>query len=194
MEGTESIYREKFKSISLSVDTESCSSDCDRTDACSTFRKFMGGLGPRDPLEGPENTVKEHRDMKEDLCKFLNENHISLVDHLCTGGGDKSVLQTLLTIDDGCDIISNQLDSLKEFKNLRNTIIEVKLGCGKLFDKEKPGEQAKILKELIGVRNRTPAWGRSYNTLTGLIKHPVMVIFIREKWEKVKFGFFVHLR
>ena len=153
----------------------------------------MGGLGPRDPLEGPENTVKEHRDMKEDLCKFLNENHISLVDHLCTGG-DKSVLQTLLTIDDGCDIISNQLDSLKEFKNLRNTIIEVKLGCGKLFDKKKPGEQAKILKELLGVRNRTPAWGRSYNTLTGLIKHPVMVIFIREKWEKVKFGFFVHLR
>ena len=45
----------------------------------------------------------------------------------------------------------------------------------------------------MGVRNRTEQ-GRSFGSVTALIKHPVMGIFIREKWQKVKFAFFVHLR
>jgi len=99
------------------------------------------------------------------------------------------VLQTLLTIDEGCEVITNQLDGLKEGK----TSIEVNLGSGKLFDLDQPCNQARILSELMSVRNRTEQ-GRSLESLTALMKHPVLVVFIMEKWEKIKFAFFVHLR
>ena len=71
--------------------------------------------------------------------------------------------------------------------------VDVLLGSGKLFDLGKPCSQSRILAELMAVRNRTEE-GWSLNSLTALIKHPVLIIFIREKWEKIKFAFFFHLR
>ena len=69
--------------------------------------------------------------------------------------------------------------------------VEVLLGSGKTGCK--PCSQSRILAELMAVRNRTEE-GWSLNSLTALIKHPVRIIFIREKWEKIKFAFFFHLR
>ena len=182
-----------FKSIRHATDDESCKVECKRNEVCSIFRKFMFGLEQGKPLGVREHTEREHKDITEELCEFLTERNISLMDHLCHGREDQSVLQTLLTIDEGCEVITNQLDGLKELTNSRKTSIEVKLGSGKLFDLDQPCNQARILSELMGVRNRTEQ-GRSLESVTALIKHPILVIFIMEKWEKIKFAFFVHLR
>ena len=194
MSGSESAPLRIFKSIRLAKDEKSCKDDCERKEVCSIFRRFMDGLEQGKPLGGWEHTEREHKDITEELCEFLTERNISLMDHLCHGKEDQSVLQTLLTIDEGCEVITNQLDGLKEWTNSRGkTSIEVKLGSGKLFDLDQPCNQARILSELMGVRNRTEQ-GRSLESLTALIKHPVLVIFIMEKWEKIKAAFFVHLR
>ena len=194
MSGSQSVPQRNFKSIRHATDENSCRNTCKRKDeACSIFRRFMGGLDQGKPSGGREHTEREHNDITDELCEFLTERDISLMDHLCHGDEDQSVLQALLTIDEGCEIITNQLDSLKESTNLKNTNIEVKLGSGKLFDLEKPCSQARILSELLGVRNRTEQ-GRSLESMTALIKHPILVIFIKEKWEKIKFAFFIHLR
>ena len=190
MSGSESLRI--FKSIRHARDDNSCKTGCERKDVCSMFRRFMDGLEQGKPLGGWEHTEREHKDVTEELCEFLTERNISLMDHLCHGEEDQSVLQTLLTIDEGCEVITNQLDGLKELTNSRK--IEVKLGSGKLFDVlDQHCNQARILSELMGVRNRTEQ-GRSLESLTALIKHPVLVIFIMEKWEKIKAAFFVHLR
>ena len=193
MSGSELVALRIFKSIRNATDEGRCKDDCERGAVCSIFRRFMDGLQGGRHSGGLEHTEREHNHIKKELCEFLTEKNVSLMDHLCHGVEDRSVLQALLTIDEGCEIITNQLDSLKESKNSRKTNIEVKLGSGKLFDLDKPCEQARILSELLGVRNRTEQ-GRSLESLTALIKHPILVIFIREKWEKIKFAFFVHLR
>ena len=184
----------RYTTIRHSVDEEPCKGGCDKEkDVCSTFRKFMDGFQPKKTSGGWEHSEREHKDIKEELCEFLTDKNISLMDQLCHGEEEQSVLQTLLSIDEGCEIITNQLDSLKEPMNSRNTNVEVKVGSGKLFDLGKPCSQARILSELMGVRNRIEA-GRSLDSLTTLMKHPVLVVFIREKWEKIKFAFFIHLR
>ena len=193
MSGSELVALRIFKSIRNATDEESCKDDCERGAVCSRFRRFMDGLQGGRHSGGLEHTEREHNHIKKELCEFLTEKNVSLMDHLCHGVEDQSVLKALLTIDEGCEIITNQLDSLKESKNSRKTNIEVKLGSGKLFDLDKPCDQARILLELLEVRNRTEH-GRSLESLTALIKHPILVIFIREKWEKIKFAFFVHLR
>ena len=71
--------------------------------------------------------------------------------------------------------------------------IQVNIGNGKLYEHDKLGEQAILLKDLLSVRNRMRV-GRSNIALTNLLKHPVVVTFILEKWRQIRFFFFVHLR
>ena len=142
----------------------------------------------------PANSASEvksvHENIKNELCQFLKDERISLMAELCHPGG-QSVMLTLLTVNDGCEIIREQLDNLLEVKE---DIVGVTVGCGKLFDEDKPAEQSRILAELLGIRDRTEQ-GRSYDALTALIKHPVLIVFTREKWEKgTNFVFFLHLR
>ena len=81
-----------------------------------------------------------------------------------------------------------------ELNGFKEDIVGVTVGCGKLFAEDKPTEQSRILAELLGIRDRTEKGG-SYDELTALIKHPVLIVFTREKWEKgTNFVFFLHLR
>ena len=108
----------RYTTIRHSVDEEPCKGGCDKEkDVCSTFRKFMDGLQPKKTSGGWEHSEREHKDIKEELCEFLTDKNISLMDQLCHGEEEQSVLQTLLSIDEGCEIITNQLDSLKEPMN-----------------------------------------------------------------------------
>ena len=130
-------------------------------DVCSKFRMFIAGLEPGKPSQGREQTgriERKHQDLKKDLYKFLTNENISLVDELCNGKEDqeqKSVLETLLTLNEGCEIITEQLNDLKTSESSKSPNVEVLLGSGKLFDLEKPCSQSRILAELMGVRNRT---------------------------------------
>ena len=149
------------------------------------------------------NIISEIRNAKRseiqkkstEFSDFLTKEQVSLAALFCpcphSGTKPKTVLMTVLEeVPNGCDIIKDQLDNLKEFDE-EEIVIRIKLGNGKLFeDKE---NQAKILKDLLSVRNRTKQ-GPSHEALTSLIKHPVIVIFILEKWRLARCLFIIHLR
>ena len=142
------------------------------------------------PANSAFELKSDQENTKKELGLFLKDKRISLMAELCHPGG-QSVMLTLLTVNDGCEIIRGQLDNLLEVKE---DIVGVTVGCGKLFDEDKPAKQSRILAELLGIRDRTEQ-GRSYDALTALIKHPVLIVFTREKWEKgTNFVFFLHLR
>ena len=185
-----SVQRSNFKQFQ-------CKSDCDKRDLCQKFRQHMELLGRYDIQIVPANSASElksdHENTKKELALFLKDERISLMAELCHPGG-QSVMLTLLTVNDGCEIIREQLDNLLEVNCFKEDIVGVTVGCGKLFDEDKPAEQSRILAELLGIRDRTEQ-GRSYDALTALIKHPVLIVFTREKWEKgTNFVFFLHLR
>ena len=104
------------------------------------------------------------------------------------------MLKAILTLPEGCNIIKKQLDSLVILEE--DEVIGVKLGPKTLFSlggENSKFEQMTVLEELLSARNKMPA-GRSLTALTGLIKHPAMVVFILEKWDKVRDSFFLDLR
>ena len=91
-------------------------------------------------------------------------------------------------------VINGQLDGLKEADTGDlSASIQVNIGNGKLYEHDKPGEQAILLKDLLSLRNRVRV-GRSNVALTSLIKHPVIVTFLLEKWRQIRLFFFIHLR
>ena len=135
----------------------------------------------------------EMQEKLKELSDFLSKEQISLAAMFCPYSGEtpKTVLMTILEeVPNGCNIIKDQLDNLKEFDDEEN-IIRIKLGNGKLFEDQE--NQAQILKDLLSVRNRTKQ-GSSHEALTGLIKHPVTVIFLLEKWKNARTLFIIHLR
>ena len=171
----------------------------EKKNVCSKFRMFIAGLETGKSSQGREHNERierKHQGLKKDLYKFLTNEKISLVDELCNEKEDqeqKSVLETLLSLNEGCEVITEQLNDLKTSESSQSPKVEVLLGSGKLFDLEQPCSQSRILAKLMGVRNRTEE-GQSLNSLTALFKHSVLIIFIREQWEKIKFAFFFHLR
>ena len=127
---------------------------------------------------------------------FLTEERLSLATKICIGKGElKTVFRTVLEeIPNGTEVIRDQLDGLKEdTSGDLSASIQVNIGNGKLYEHEKPGEQAILLKDLLSLRNRMRV-GRSSAALTNLFKHPVIVTFILEKWGHIRLFFFVHLR
>ena len=126
------------------------------------------------PRNSPEATGKSQI--------FLTEERLSLATKICIGKGElKTVFRTVLEeIPNGTEVIRDQLDGLKEdTSGDLSASIQVNIGNGKLYEHEKPGEQAILLKDLLSLRNRMRV-GRSSAALTNLFKHPVT--FILEKW------------
>ena len=138
--------------------------------------------------------------------KYLSKKQVSLQTKICftrtvktifkkKPKSQNSVLKALLTLPEGCDLIKKRLDSLVIAEE-DNAVIGVKLGTKTLFDPEDENskyEQTTVLQEILSARNKMPV-GRSYNALTALLRHPVMVVFILEKWDKIRDAFFFHLR
>ena len=157
--------------------------NCVKWFTCSRFCKFISDICKAKP--------SVRKGISKKFCDFLTQDKVSLAEKFCPNSGTKpkTVLMTILEeVPNGCDIINNQLNNLKEV-NEEN--INIKLGTGKLFQGNE--KQSKILKDLLSVRNRTKQ-GPSRDALTGLIKHPVIVIFILEKWKVAKRLFIIHLR
>ena len=158
---------------------------CEKWFTCSRFCKFISEIC--------KAKRSDRQEISKKLTDFLTKEQVSLAAKFCpySGTKPKTVLMTVLEeVPNGCDIIKDQLNNLKEFDE-ENEVINIKLGTGKLFEGKE--NQAKILKDLLSVRNRTKK-GPRHEALTRLIKHPVIVIFILEKWKVAKCLFIIHLR
>ena len=155
----------------------------ENTAICSEIRRLL-------PHQG--TTQQQLKANLAELKKFLTEERVSLASKICIGKGElKTVFRIVLEeIPNATEVIREQLDGLKE--NLSSSI-QVNIGNGKLFEPEKSGEQAIVLKDLLSLRNRMRV-GRSNCSLTNLFKHPVLVTFILEKWRLIRLFFFLHLR
>ena len=180
--------------------TDECTSECTDQETCLKFRNLKRGKG------------EQRQRLLSEFLDHLSQNSVSFQTKICLTREinttctkktkqQNSVLKAILTLPEGCDIINNQLDRLVKI-NEEDEVIEVTLGPKTLFSPDEECskfEQTRVIEEILSARNkmsggaRTPI-GRSYNALTGLIKHPVMVVNILEKWDKVRDSFFLHLR
>ena len=159
---------------------------CEKTDTCNKIR----GLLPH------QGTTQRQKENFEELKQILTEGGVSLATKICIGKGElKTVFRTVLEeFPNGTEVINGQLDGLKEADTGDlSASIQVNIGNGKLYEHDKPGGQAILLKDLLSLRNRVRV-GRSNVALTSLIKHPVIVTFLLEKWRQIRLFFFIHLR
>ena len=131
--------------------------------------------------------------MQREGLNISEEEGVSLASKICIGKGElKTVFRTVLEeLPNGTEVIVDQLDGLAEANT--SATIQVNIGNGKLYERDKPGEQSILLKDLLSLRNSMRR-GRSSIALTNLLKHPVVVTFILEKWKHIRLFFFVHLR
>ena len=159
---------------------------CENTDICRKIRNLL----PQ------QESTQQQKENLEKLRNFLREDCVSLASKICIGKGKlKTVFRTILEeVPNATEVIVDQLNGLKESNtgDLSATI-QVNIGNGKLYEHDKPGEQAILLKDLLSLRN-SMRLGRSSGALTNLLKHPVIVTFILEKWKHIRLFFFVHLR
>ena len=159
---------------------------CEKASICSRIRTLLLRQG----------TTQQQNENIEELKNYLTEMGVSLASKICLGKGElKTVFRTVLEeLPNGTEVISDQLNGLKEANtgDLSATI-QVNIGNGKLYEHDKPGNQAILLKDLLSLRNSMRR-GRSSIALTNLLKHPVVVTFILEKWKHIRLFFFVHLR
>ena len=172
--------------------------NCSNEEICSEIRRLIQAL--------KESNGENKSKRAEELLKYLSKKQVSLQTKICftrtvktifkkKAKPQNSVLKALLTLPEGCDLIKKHLDSLVIAEE-DNAVIGVKLGTKTLFDPEDENskyEQTTVLQEILSARNKMPV-GRSYNALTALLRHPVMVVFILEKWDKIRDAFFFHLR
>ena len=159
---------------------------CGKIAICSKLTRLL-------PDQGRTQKQKENL---EELKKFLTEECLSLATKICIGKGElRTVFRTVLEeMPSGTEVIRDQLDRLKEdTTGDLSASIQVNIGNGKLYEPDNPAEQAILLKDLLSLRN-SMSRGRSSIALTNLLKHPVIVTFILEKWKHIRLFFFVHLR
>ena len=171
---------------------------CADGEVCSKIQDLMIRIHEK---EGEERLAEVSK-----LSDFLSGEEVSLQTKICFERKlrirwkttkikpQNSLLNALLTLPEGCEIIKKQLKSLV-FSEGHGSVVGVKLGTKKLFklDTENKFEQTSVLQELLSARNKMPL-GQSYKELTALVKHPVIVAFVLEKWDKVRDSFFLHLR
>jgi len=73
--------------------------------------------------------------------------------------------------------------------------IKIKLGSGLLYRIGKDFCETKILEDLLKVRRQCKERGSTAeDAVNGVLTHPVMEAFIRQKWHMAKFLFFAHIR
>ena len=174
-----------------------CTGKCTNQETCSKILDFIKAVKSTKGNDRQEKVIE--------LSKYLSQNSVCLQTQICLKRTVKSscktkekqqnsVLKAILTLPEGCAIVKKQLDSLVILEE--DEVIGVKLGPKTLFSDDEENskfEQTTVLEELLSARNKMPM-GRSHSALTGLIKHPVMVVFILKKWEKVRDSFFLDLR
>ena len=105
-----------------------------------------------------------------------------------------SLFEALLTLPNGHFAAKAVLDSLMKEK-LRDGEVEIMLSSGLLYHAGKDHPETKILEDLLKIRNQIRAKGSAAKTaVDGVLTHPVIEAFIRQKWHSARFLYFTHIR
>ena len=151
-------------------------------DACNLIRSV-----PRTNLTQSE---------RETLAKNIAEGDVSLSDLVCDKNGQKggvSLFEGLLTLPNGHLTMKEVLNTLVE--KVDSQEINIRLGSGLLYHIGKDFSETKILEDLLKVRSQWKGRGSTAeDAVNGVLTHPVMEAFIRQKWHTAKFLFFGHIR
>jgi len=134
---------------------------------------------------------------REKLAKSLQSGDVSLSDLVCDKDGQKggvSLFEGLLTLPNGHLTMKEVLNTLMEKVNSQDEI-KIRLGSGLLYRIGKDFCETKILEDLLKVRRQCKGRGSTAeDAVNGVLTHPVMEAFIRQKWLTAKFLFFGHIR
>ena len=107
--------------------------------------------------------------------------------------GDMSLFEGLLTLPNGHLTVKEVLDTLLE--QVETEEIKIKLRTGLLFRIGKDHCETKILEDLLKVRRQCQRRGSTAEAaVNGILNHPVIEAFIRQKWHSARFLYFGHIR
>ena len=131
------------------------------------------------------------------LCQLkshLINSEVSLSDKICSDTHTEphtSVLTALLRQPDGHLMVHQVLDSLVDTSERGK--VKLRLGSGLLYRPDGQGE-TEVLDSLLQLTGECARRrNRSTEAVRGILRHPVMEAFIREKWRRVEFVFFHHI-
>ena len=131
---------------------------------------------------------------REILAGQMIAARVSLSDLVCDENGQKgSLFEALLKLPNGHLTVKAVLDSLRKVKE-RNEEVEITLRSGLLFRRDQ--HETKILGDLLKFRrqNQDQEQIRARAAVDGVLTHPVIEAFIRQKWHSARFLYFAHIR
>ena len=155
----------------------------DHNDACKGFK----------PLQRLNLSESE----KEELVVNLLGAEVSLSDLICDASGRKggvSLFEALLKLPNGHLTVKAVLDSLMKQKHMDEGV-EITLSSGLLYNVGKDHSETKILEDLLKIRRQSQGKGSvAKAAVDGVLTHPVIEAFIRQKWHSARFLYFGHIR
>ena len=151
-------------------------------EACNIIRNVYG--------------TKHSQIERETLVKSIKDGFVSLSDMVCGKDGQighVSLFEGLVTLPNGHLIMKEVLNT--QMERMETEEIKIKLGSGLLYRIGKDFCETKILEDLLKVRRQCKERGSTAeDAVNGVLTHPVMEAFIRQKWHMAKFLFFAHIR
>ena len=131
------------------------------------------------------------------LTRQIIGGGVSLSDLVCKNVNRQkrcvSLFEGLLTLPNGHLTIEVVLDTL--LTRSATGEIQIKLGSGVLYRIGTDYRETKILEDILRVRSQTQGRGsRAEDAVSGVLTHPVMEAFIRQKWHVARFLFHGHNR
>ena len=119
---------------------------------------------------------------------------VSLSDSICHEQTQSvSLFEGFLTLPNGHLTIKVVLDTL--LTKTPTGEIQIKLGSGVVYRIGTGYRETKILEDILRVRSQTQGKGsRAEDAVSGVLTHPVMEAFIRQKWHVARFLFHGHIR
>ena len=147
--------------------------------ACIIFSNFQADS---DRVQLARQIIGGGVSLSDLVCKVVNRQKRCV-----------SLFEGLLTLPNGHQTIEVVLDTL--LTRSATGDIQIKLGSGVLYRIGTDYRETKILEDILRVRSQTQGRdSRAEDAVSGVLTHPVMEAFIRQKWHAARFLFHGHIR
>ena len=165
--------------VSDYLDDMALCTENNHSDACIIFSNFQADS---DRVLLARQIIGGGVSLSDLVCKKVNRQKRCV-----------SLFEGLLTLPNGHLTIEVVLDTL--LTRSATGEIQIKLGFGVLYRIGTDYRETKILEDILRVRSQTQGRGsRAEEAVSGVLTHPVMEAFIRQKWHVARFLFHGHIR